>query len=71
MRSSLIWDVTQRRVIFTDVSGKPIGPIFKGKAVQEDWPLKMGTIGYPETSVTTNLGCVTSQESEDLRYLLM
>ena len=29
------------------------------------WPLKRGHIGCPETSVTTNLSCVTSQKSED------
>jgi hypothetical protein len=34
-----------------DVSGLPIGPIFKGPAVREEpWPLKMGPIGSPETS---------------------
>jgi len=26
----------------------------------------MGSKGFPETSVTTNQGCVTSQKSEDL-----
>ena len=33
---SLFWDVTQRRMVVTDVTGQHIGPIFKGKAVQED-----------------------------------
>jgi hypothetical protein len=28
-------DVTQRRLVVTDVSGQPIGPSFKGKAVKE------------------------------------
>jgi hypothetical protein len=47
----------QRRLVFTDVSRQPIGPIFKGQAVQEEssctaWPLKMGPIGCLETSVT-------------------
>jgi len=32
------------------------------------WPLKMGPIGCTETSVTTNLRCVTSQKSEDIIY---
>ena len=32
------------------------------------WSLKVGLIGWPETSViTTNFQCVTSQNSEDLR----
>jgi hypothetical protein len=49
----------------TDVSGLCMGPIFKGQAAQEavqaspwtvsssltDWPLKMGPIWSPETSV--------------------
>ena len=35
MRSSFFWDVTQRRLVVTDVSGKPIGARLKGKAVQE------------------------------------
>jgi hypothetical protein len=30
------------------------------------WPLKMGPMGCPETSVTTNQLCVTSQQNEDL-----
>jgi hypothetical protein len=34
-RSALFWDVTQHRVvIFTDVSGQRIGPIFKAQEVQ-------------------------------------
>jgi hypothetical protein len=37
----LLWDFRKRRmVVFTDVSGKPIGSIFKGP------------IGCPEMSVT-------------------
>jgi hypothetical protein len=57
MRLSLFWDVTQRKLVLTDVSEQPIGPIFKGQAVEEypsrsGWPFYMGPIGYPETSVT-------------------
>jgi len=34
--SVLFWDFALRRlVVFTDVSGKRIGPIFNGQAVQE------------------------------------
>jgi hypothetical protein len=55
LRLSLFYDVTQRWLIVTDVSAQPIGPIFKGQAVKEEfwiaWPLKIGTIGCPETSV--------------------
>jgi hypothetical protein len=54
MRSSFLWDVTQSRVwLATDVSGTPISPIFRVQEAQEDtsWPLKMGLIGCPETSL--------------------
>jgi len=33
MRSSLSWEDTQCRLVVTDISGKPISPIFKGPAV--------------------------------------
>ena len=39
----------------TDVSGQPIGPVFKGQAVQSSctaWPLKMGQLRRTVTSVT-------------------
>jgi len=32
------------------------------------WPLNMGPIGCPETSVTTNVSRITSQKSEYLIY---
>jgi hypothetical protein len=34
IRTSLFCDVTQRWFLFTDVSGQPISPIFKGHAIQ-------------------------------------
>jgi len=42
-------------VVSADVLGQPMGPIFKGQAVQEEitaLPLKMGPIGCPKTSAT-------------------
>ena len=36
MGSSFFWNVTQRRLVFIDVSGHTIGPVFKGQVVQED-----------------------------------
>ena len=33
VRSSFFWHLARRRLV-TDVSGKPIGPIFKGQAIQ-------------------------------------
>jgi hypothetical protein len=38
-----------------DVSGLPIGPIFKDKSVQEALPLTAGPIGSPETSVLNHI----------------
>jgi hypothetical protein len=35
-RSSPFWDITQSRLVVTDVSGQPIGPILKNQAVQEE-----------------------------------
>ena len=32
IRSSLFWDVTQRRLVVTDVSGQTVGPIVNGQA---------------------------------------
>jgi len=48
-RSAFFWIFTHRRLV-TDVSGNPIGLIFKGKAVlcQLD-PRKIGPINYPVT----------------------
>jgi hypothetical protein len=31
LRLQLVWDVTQGRLVVTDVSGQPIGPIYKVK----------------------------------------
>jgi hypothetical protein len=57
----LFWDVTQRIMVATDVSGHLIGPIFKGQAVQEVF-LDYLTMRCPETSVTIILRCVTCQK---------
>ena len=37
LRPSLFWNVIRRTLVFSDVSGQNIGPIFKGQAVQEEW----------------------------------
>ena len=51
MPFALFWDFTQRRNILTDVSGQPVGPIFRGQKKPDSWSLKIGPIGCPETSV--------------------
>ena len=51
-----------------DVSGLPIGAIFKGQAVQEEArPLKMEPIGSSETSVYNHL--MLRNNPEDGRIL--
>jgi len=62
MRYSLFWDVTQRRLV---VGYRHFGTPYQ--LVLTAWTLKMGPKGFPETSVTTNQCCVTSQKSEDLK----
>jgi hypothetical protein len=37
LRSWLFWDVTQHRAVVTDISERPIGAIFRDKAVQEEF----------------------------------
>jgi len=36
MRSSLFWDVTQRKLVFTNVSEQPMDPILKDQAAKDD-----------------------------------
>jgi hypothetical protein len=38
--------------------------------VSTAWALKVGSVGFPETSVTTNQCCVTSHKSGDLNIKL-
>jgi len=61
MRSSLFSDVTQRRLIVTDVLGRPVGPNINGRTE----PMRL--LVCPETSLT-NPRCVTSQKSEYLIF---
>ena len=67
MISSFFWDITQQsRLLFTDILGKPVGPIFKGHTVQS-WatgPLKMGSTGCPEVSVTNCQSAVCNVTEE-------
>jgi hypothetical protein len=63
--SPLFWDVRQHRLV---VSYRRFGT----RRSHLQWTarhLKMIPTGCPETSVTTNLCCVTSQKSEDVRCL--
>jgi hypothetical protein len=37
MRTSLFWDVTQRWPVVVDVSRQPVGLLFSGQAVREEF----------------------------------
>ena len=53
--------------LVTDVSGQFNSPTFNGQAAHEVidcLTLEVGQIGCPETSVTTNIRCVTSHKSQ-------
>ena len=67
MISLFFWDITQQsRLLFTDISGQPVGPIFEGHTVQS-WttgPLKVGPIGCPEVSVTNCQSAVCNVTEE-------
>jgi hypothetical protein len=55
MRSSVFWDVTQLRFVCSCVSDQPSSSIFKGHSssrLTSVWPLKMGLVVCPKTSVT-------------------
>jgi hypothetical protein len=59
LKSSPFWDVTQRLLIVTDVSGELNGRIVKGQGSS----LKIGPMGCPETSVS-NQRCVKTTEEQ-------
>ena len=66
MLSSTNWQ------LITHTSRKYIGPIIKGQAVEEVClTLNLEQSGCPETSVITNILCVTSEKNEDLIYTAM
>jgi hypothetical protein len=64
---SFFWDITQHsRLLFADISGQPVSPIFEGHAVQS-WttgPLEMGPIGCPEVLVTNCQSAVCNVTEE-------
>ena len=64
-------------LLLTNVSKQPIGHISNNQERQEGicicwtaWPLKMGPIGCPETSVINNHSSLRNiLEERDLRYI--
>jgi len=65
MRTALVWVVTQRVVVITDVSGQPVGPIFR---VQESksvciWFLSITSASIGTNSFTLNMHAVRSSET--------
>jgi hypothetical protein len=63
MKPSLFLYVTQRRLVVADVSVQTVSPVFMGLAVLDRFTLEDWTIDCPETSISTNLRCVTSQKT--------
>jgi hypothetical protein len=61
----LLWDVTRRRLVVTDVSWQLSVPSSSVKQSKNLWRLKIWAVGCPETSVSTNLRRVTFQKSEN------
>ena len=60
VRSSLLWDVTHRRLVVTDVSGQRIGPILDGMTLEYvDWYLVTDVSGQPFGSI---LDCLTLED---------
>jgi hypothetical protein len=53
----------------TDVSGLRIGPIFKDQTVSTAWPLKIGKIGSPQTSVSNRVKTLKTEEIKCLSSL--
>jgi hypothetical protein len=58
LRSSLFWDVTQRRLVVSYNLSVPSSRVKQSKVIR--------LISCPEALVTTNASCVRSQKSEDL-----
>ena len=75
MRFSSFCDVTQCRLVSTDVLGEPLGPIFRGPSNPRGIVLELldprrgNLVGCPE--MITDLRCVTWQKSKDLVYHLL
>jgi hypothetical protein len=65
VNSSVFWVVTQCKVVWYRHFGTTFGSIFKGKACWTAWPLKVGRIGCPETSVSNKLMLRNNQKTED------
>lgn len=54
LRSSVFWHIMQLRLVCSYVSDQPTGSIFKGHSsshLTSAWPLKMGLVVCPKTSV--------------------
>jgi len=71
-RSAPFWNFTQRRRV---VCYRRFGITYRSHLQESSgprrtaWPLEIGTIGCPKTSVTTtSLRCSKSQKSADLIY---
>ena len=69
MNFSFFWDVTQRMLLRTDVSGPPFRPIFKDQIYfWTDWPLKIGLVRNHETSVLNQSAVRNNQEDGRIQF---
>jgi len=67
---SLFWDVTQGRLIVTDVLEQTIAPIFKGQAVKEETSLTVMGVDWNNLAQDRKVtGCY--EQSDELPYTTM
>jgi hypothetical protein len=69
---SLFWDVTQRRLIVTDVLGQPMGPIFKSQAVKKKIETYLKVMGVDWNNLARDrrvTGCY--EQGDELPYTIM
>jgi hypothetical protein len=67
LSSSVFWVIAKREVVWT----RCYGSIFKVQASWKAWPLKMGPIGSPETSVSTTSRFVITHKREEAYNLFV
>jgi hypothetical protein len=68
MRDLLFWNVTQRRLVVTDVSGQHFGPIFRDQVVQEECIIAENVVGnewFSENVTVFFFDCLTLEYMTD------
>jgi len=62
MRHSFFRDVTQRRLVVTNVTLQSIGPIFKGQAIREEYTIPV----FDTESLNNKLTNIKPPQSPDV-----